>query len=167
MKNEAEKGTDLHKLGELIDDIEVAMLTTHTSDGSLVSRPLQTLKLDAGGELIFFTAADSHKVTDLTADKHLNLAYAQHSDRRYVSVRGSARIDRDRCLIDELWSPIQKIFFPQGKDDPELVVLRVKVRDASYWESADNFLERALDFTRGMISKDPADLGTHDELRNL
>lgn len=165
MKNEAGKGTDLHKLGEMIDDMEVAMLTTRTSDGSLVSRPLQTLKLDAGGELIFFTAADSHKVADLTENEHLNLAYANASDHRYVSVRGSARIDRDRSLIDELWSPMQKIFFPQGKDDPELVVLRVKVRDASYWESADNFLERALDFTRAITSKDPSDLGTHGELK--
>lgn len=165
MRNDAAEGTDLHKLGELIDDIEVAMLTTHADDGSLISRPLQTLKLDANGELIFFTAASSHKVAELNADKHLNLAYANHSSRCYVSVRGSARIDRDRAVIDELWSPMQKIFFPQGKDDPQLVVLRVNVRDASYWESADNFLERALDFTRGIISKNPADLGTHGELQ--
>ena len=52
MKNDApHDDTDLNKLGELIDDIEVAMLTTLASDGSLVSRPLQTLKLRAMGKI--------------------------------------------------------------------------------------------------------------------
>ena len=154
---------DLRKLGELIDDIEVAMLTTHAADGSLVSRPLQTLKLTAEGELVFFTGADSAKVGQLTDDRDANLAYAHPGDQRYVSVRGRVRIDRDQALIDELWSPAQNVFF-SGKDDPNLVVLRVRVRDAMYWEAAGNFAERALDFARGMWSEQPRDLGTRGHL---
>jgi general stress protein 26 len=164
MKNAAPDNSDLRKLAELIGDIEVAMLTTCAADGSLVSRPLQTLKLDANGELIFFTAADSHKVEELTDDASVNLAYAQPSDHRYVSVRGRARMDRDADTIDELWSPVQKIFFPDGKGDPNLMVLRVRVQDASYWEASGNFVERALDLARGMLSENPADLGKQGHL---
>ena len=163
MKNDAPKSTDLHKLGELIDDIEVAMLTTRAADGSMVSRPLQTLKLDANGELIFFTAASSHKVAELTDDHGVNLAYAHPGEQRYVSVRGRARMDRDDDTINELWSPVQKVFFPDGKDDPDLMVLRVKVRDASYWE-AGNAVERVLDMARGMLGNSPADIGEHGHL---
>jgi hypothetical protein len=43
-------------------------------------------------------------------------------------------------------------------------VLRVRVRDAAYWESAGNFVARALDFAKGMLSRDPADLGKHGKL---
>ncbi len=159
MKDEARKHTALRKLGELLEDIEVAMLTTHAADGSMVSRPLQTLKLDENGELIFFSGADSHKVEEITANRDVNLAYAHPGDGRYVSVRGQVRLDRDRATIDELWSPVQKIFFPNGKDDPNLVVLRVRVRDAVYWESAGNFIARAIDFAQAMLSDDPSDLG--------
>lgn len=74
MKIETGNDSQLDKLGELIENIEVAMLTTRAADGSLVSRPLQTLKLDADGELIFFTAVDSHKVDELTAAGDVNLA---------------------------------------------------------------------------------------------
>src|SRR5699024_2698445 len=102
MKIETGHDDSLRKLGELIEDIEVAMLTTHADDGSLVSRPLQTLKLDANGELVFFTAADSHKVEELTNAGDANLAYADPGKKRYVSVRGRTRIDRDRATIDEL-----------------------------------------------------------------
>ncbi len=164
MKNEAPDNSDLRRLGELIGDIEVAMLTTRTADGSLVSRPLQTLKIDANGEIVFFTAADSHKVAELTDDASVNLSYAQPSDHRYVSVRGRARMDRDADTIDELWSPTQKVFFPDGKGDPNLMVLRVRVQDASYWEASGNFVERALDLARGMLSDAPTDLGKHGHL---
>jgi len=164
MKNDAPRDdADLDKLAELIGDIEVAMLTTQATDGSLVSRPLQTLKLTAEGDLVFFTAADSAKVHQLTEDLDVNLAYADQEDKRYVSVRGRARIDRDAGLIDELWSPMQKVFF-SGPDDPNLTVLRVRVRDAMYWESAGNFVERALDFARGMLSEQPGDIGTRGHL---
>lgn len=154
---------DLRKLADLIDDIEVAMLTTRDTDGSLVSRPLQTLKLTAEGDLVFFTAADSAKVEQLTEDRDVNLAYAHPEDRRYVSVRGRARLDRDQTLIDELWSPAQNVFF-SGKDDPQLMVMHVRVRDAMYWEGAGNVVERALDFARGMWSEQPHDLGKQGHL---
>lgn len=165
MKNEAPDNTDLRKLGELIDGIEVAMLTTRAADGSMVSRPLQTLKIDANGEIIFFTAAESHKVDELTDDSSVNLAYANPSDHCYVSVRGRARMDRDRDTIDELWSPAQKIFFPDGKDDPNLMVLRVRVRDASYWEASGNAVARVFDFARSFLSDAPEDLGEHGTLK--
>lgn len=164
MKNDAPRDTDLHELGELIDGIEVAMLTTHAADGSLVSRPVQTLKLDADGELIFFTAANSHKIAELTDDADANLAYAHPGEHRYVSVRGRARMDRDDDTIDELWTIAQKIFFPDGRDDPNLMVLRIRVRDAVYWETADSMVARAFNFARGLLEEKPSDLGKQGRL---
>ncbi|MEO7063523.1 MAG: pyridoxamine 5'-phosphate oxidase family protein [Dokdonella sp.] len=164
MKNETQATADLRKLGELIDGIEVAMLTTHAADGTMVSRPLQTLAFDTGGELVFFTGADSRKVSELTDHQDVNITYAHPRDQRYVSVRGKVRIDRDKATIDRLWSPVQKIFFPAGKDDPNLVVLHVRIRDAAYWESAGNFVARALDFAKAMLGDEPSDLGKHGTL---
>jgi hypothetical protein len=43
-------------------------------------------------------------------------------------------------------------------------VLRVRVGDAAYWESAGNFIARALDFARGMLSEEPRDLGKNGTL---
>lgn len=164
MKIDAQSNADLRKLGELLEGIEIAMLTTRAADGSMVSRPLQTLALDGNGELVFFTAADSGKLDDLRANPDVNLAYAHPSERRFVSVRGRARISRDRDAIDAYWSIAQKVFFPQGKDDPNLVVLHVLVRDAAYWEPAGNFIARALDFARGMLDDEPSDLGRQGTL---
>jgi len=73
-------------------------------------------------------------------------------------------MDRDRATIDELWTQIQTVFFPQGKSDPNLMVLRVRIQDAAYWEAKGNFLARALDFSRGTLNPSPSDLGDHGHL---
>lgn len=164
MKLDTQATADLRKLAELIDGIDIAMLTTHAADGSMVSRPLQALKFDSNGELVFFTSIDSTKVDQLTENPDVNVTFADPNHQRYVSVRGGARMDREAATIEELWSLPQKIFFPQGKDDPHLVVLRVQVRDAAYWESAGSFVARALDFARGLLSDEPSDLGRQGTL---
>lgn len=163
MKTEDTANESLDKLGELIEEVEVAMLTTHAADGSLVSRPLQTLQYRGDGELVFFTGADSHKNDELHAHPDVNIAYANPSKQVYVSVRGEASLDRDRATIDELWSPAFQVYF-DGKDDPNLAVLRVKVRDAMYWEASGNFVGRAIDFARAAMSRDPSKLGEHGRL---
>lgn len=165
MKIEEQRTADLRRLAGLVDGIDVAMLATHAEDGSMVSRPLQVLKFDADGEFVFFTAIDSYKVAQLDEHADVNLAFADARRHRYVSVRGSARIDRERATVDELWSLAQRVFFPKGKDDPHLVVMRVRVRDAAYWEPAGGVVARALDFVHGLIGEQPADLGRHGILR--
>ena len=161
MKIEGQGSNDMRKLAELIEGIDVAMLATHAEDGSIVSRPLQVLELDRNGEFVFFTAIDSIKVAQLDEHADVNLAFVDPHRHRYVSVRGNARVDREPRTVDELWSLPQKVFFPAGKDDPHLVVLRVSVRDAAYWEPAGGVVARALDFMHGLVSEQPADLGRH------
>ena len=165
MKIEKQSTDDLRELAQLVQNVETCMLTSIDQDGFLVSRPLQTLALNRAGELVFFTSAKSAKVTQLTEDRHVNLAYVDSDNRRYLSVRGRARMDRDGDTIDAFWSMEQKVFFPAGKDDPELMVLRVKVVDAMYWDAEPgSLLGRALDFAQGMASDKPEDLGTRQHL---
>lgn len=161
MKEDSIATPALKRLAELIDGIEIAMLTTRTADGSMVSRPLQTLQFNGHNELVFFTAADSEKVAELAADPEVLLSYADPHQRRFISVRGTASVDHDAATIDALWSPVQRVFFPEGKGDPNLAVLRVRLRDAAWWQPAGSFVTRTLDFVRGLVSDEPRDLGEH------
>src|SRR5215218_7148553 len=67
--------SELKKLYELIEEIEIAMMTTRRPDGHLESRAMANQKVAAGADLWFVTAESTGKVRDLESDPHINLAY--------------------------------------------------------------------------------------------
>ena len=121
---------DVKKLAKLIKGIGVAMMTTRDDDGTLRARPMQTQNREFDGTLWFFTQAGSHKVDEINHEHQVNLSYAEPGDNRYDSGSGTATLVRDRAMIDELWTPVLKAWFPDGKDDPEVALLRVDVSKA-------------------------------------
>ena len=83
----------------LIDDIEIAMMTTRRPDGHLESRAMANQKRAAGADLWFVTADGTAKLRDLAADPHVNLSYYKDRTREWISVSGVATISRDRQKI--------------------------------------------------------------------
>src|SRR3954463_2099466 len=135
---------DVQKLAKLIKGIKVAMLTTQDDDGTFRSRPMATQDEEFDGTLWFFTQIDSHKVTEIDRQHQVNLSYADSGDNRYVSISGLATLVRDRAKIDELWSPVLKAWFPDGKDDPNIALLRVDVQKAEYWDAPSSTLVKLV-----------------------
>ena len=129
-------------LGSMIEDIEIAMLVTRSRDGHYVSRPVATQKTEFDGDLWFFTSAASHKAAEIKAHPKVNVSYASQDRNTYVSVSGTATVRRDRSKIDALWSDVLKVYFPNGKDDPDVTLIRVKVETAEYWDGPGRWRAR-------------------------
>ncbi|HEY0335349.1 MAG TPA: pyridoxamine 5'-phosphate oxidase family protein [Stenotrophomonas sp.] len=142
---------DIRLLAELIRDVEVAMFTTVSADGRLVSRPLGTQQVDFDGDLWFATAADSPKVQEIAVEPRVNVAYAAPDRNTYVSVAGRARIVDDRARVEAMWSPSMQLFFPGGQDDPNLRLIHVRAESAEYWNSPAGLLGKALEFVLSAV----------------
>ncbi|KRG73852.1 general stress protein [Stenotrophomonas chelatiphaga] len=155
----ADRQQHITQLAALIKDVEVAMFTTTGVDGRLYSRPLGTQEVEFDGDLWFATSADSPKVAEIALNPRVNVAYASPSKNSYVSVAGTARIVADRAKIDELWSPAMKLFFPEGKDDPNLRLIHVEAESAEYWDGPGTLLGKALSFVLSAVQDEPARLG--------
>ena len=67
MKVAKQKSPDLARLAALVRQMKVGMLTTVEADGSLRSRPLETVEIDHEGRLWFFTQASSPKSAQIEA----------------------------------------------------------------------------------------------------
>lgn len=144
------------RLCELIKDINIAMLTTVSTDGTLRSRPMGTQQVDAAsGALWFFTSDDSPKVEEIFEEQQVNLAYASPGKNSYVSVSGRGRVLRDRAKAKELWTPLAKIWFPAGVDDPRLVLLRVEVEAAEYWDSPSSKMVQLYGLAKLALTGNP------------
>jgi general stress protein 26 len=151
----------------LVDRIKVAMLTTRGKDAALVSRPIETLQLDASGVLWFFTSHRSDKVRDIAADDRVHLAYVDIANQQFLSISGRAEISFDRAKISQLWTIGQRVFFPAGPDDADLVLLKVHVTRGHYWDGKESLPGKVLKFGRAVIQGHPQDLGTDRELHDI
>ncbi len=53
----------------------------------------------------------------------------------FACLSGHVQVQNDRAMIDKLWSHYVEAWFPGGKDDPNLALLRFDIDDAELWEA--------------------------------
>jgi general stress protein 26 len=140
------------KLFALIQDVKVAMMTTADQDGKLYSRPMWCQEADENGDLWFFTKLHSPKTAEISKDNQINLAYSDPSNQTYVSIAGKAEIVTDQAVIDDKWSESLKTWFPNGKDDPEVALLRVHPEKGEYWDSPNATMLHIYGYVRRSTS---------------
>lgn len=143
----------LERVRELIHAVGVAMTTT-INDGQLTSRPMLPLQLEGDQSVYFLTHESSEKVRQLSADARVNLALVG-TNGEYLSISGRAELSKNAALIEALWHPTYRAWFPAGRDDPDMVVLRVTIEHADYWETPTSRVVRLYGVARAVITGQP------------
>jgi general stress protein 26 len=152
----------LDDLYDLIDGVEIAMLTTRRADGQLVSRPMRTQRRTSGADLWFMTNAESEKFEELALDPHVNLSYFRERTREWVSVSGRAIVSRDRDLIDALYRPEWKSWLNTpgdakrdgGPHDPRIALILVEAESVVYSKDNRRMPMALFQKMKGMITSD-------------
>ena len=129
----------LKKLNELVDDIKMCLFCTNLKiDDGATCRPMSTARVDDNGDIWFISGKSSDKNREIKQDNKVRLYYSHPGKSSYLVVNGEARISTDRKMIDELWSPLDKTWFKEGKDDPEVSLICVSNISAYYWDTKGN-----------------------------
>ena len=162
MQNDQE---ELKKFREIVGQIKFAMLTTVESDGRLFSRPMGAQHMDENGDLWFFTRRSSGKCEAVQTERQVNVAYASPDDSTYLSVSGSAQLVDDRAKAESMWNPILKAWFPKGLEDPELVLLKVQVESAEFWDSPSSKIVQLVGFAKAIVTGQPYKAGPDENNR--
>lgn len=157
------KQEDIETLRELIKDIDTAMLTTATEEG-LVSRPMKTQEVEFDGDLWFFTKKETNKYDEILHNQDVNVAYVGKS---YVSVRGVAEVVEDLGKKKELWSKVYEKIMQSSYDDPNVILLKINVEAAEYWEQG-NLIKNVLYYYKRMTGQSArsVDINETIELNN-
>jgi general stress protein 26 len=156
---------DLQKLRDMVKDIDFCMLTTMDENGDLHSRPMSANgEIDVNGDLWFFTGVSSHKVSEVANSPKVNVSFAEPKNQRYISITGVAQLVRNRKKIEELWKPEFKMWFPEGKDDSEVALLRISLEKAEYWDSPSSTVSYALSFVSSLVTGEQPDFGENKKL---
>lgn len=164
---------ELEQLYDMIDEIEVAMMTTRREDGHLESRAMATQKRATGADLWFVAAEGSGKLADVERDPHVNLAYYKDRTREWISVSGLATPSRDREKIRKLYAPDWKIWFGEEgdprhgtADDPRLVLIGVDIHAASFLDIAKPQPLVLYEIAKGLLTGQRAEIGETRRIEN-
>jgi general stress protein 26 len=125
--------SDQDKLYELLSEFSNAMFLTHTRSGDLHARPMRIAELTKEGELCFVTSNQSPKVKEIAQDSDVALIFQASS--KFVSLSGTAVVEQDPKRLDRLWNEAWKVWFPKGKSDPNIRIVRILPREAEYWDN--------------------------------
>lgn len=77
----------------------------------------------------------------------------------FACLSGSVRVQNDRAMIGKLWSSHAEAWFPGGKDDPNLALLRFDIADAELWEADMSITGSLKMLFGGKIN--PSEEGSH------
>lgn len=152
----SENQETVKKIKELIKDEKVAMLTTVSPEGKLMSRPMQTKEVEMDrGEIWFITEKDTEKYRDIQRNPAVNLAYAGKS---YVSISGTAEFVSDDEKKEEFWNKIIEKVLNTSADNPNVVLVKVKPEIAEFWESGLS-VKTVKEFVKKMASSSSMEEG--------
>jgi general stress protein 26 len=145
------QSTEKH-LQELLESFDTAMLMTHHRDLEH-ARPMAIAGVEGVNTLWFVTSLDAPKAEEIRRDSRVSVTLQSH--RRFVALSGHAELVSDRGKIRDLWKPAWKVWFPEGKDDPSLSLIRVTVADAEFWDNAGaKGLRYVFEAAKALLSKE-------------
>lgn len=120
------------KLWKALDDSPFVMLGLK---GRGFTRPM-TAQVDDQHRIYFFASRSEQLVKDMGLSEDAIATFASKGHDLFASLEGKLEVANDRAKIDELWSPMVGAWFDGGKDDPELVLLRLRADSADVWDAS-------------------------------
>lgn len=106
------------------------------------TRPM-TAQLDGDedrGPIYFFGSKETELVSELKTDGRAIATFASKGNDVFATIHGTLSIDNDRAVIDRLWNSFVAAWYPGGKDDPNLTLLRLDADRAQVWIDASSLL---------------------------
>lgn len=152
--------TDQDRVWSLIERIGYCMLVTHDGSGDrLRGRPMSAHPERDEDAIYFLTDVRDYKDDEVEINDNVCLTFAENESYVFVSVSGTANVLDDRSKVHALWSSAAQAFW-EGKDDPNIRVLKVRPAMAEFWDSAGRIVT-SVKLAAAAMTGNKADLGTN------
>ncbi|MBW8304801.1 MAG: pyridoxamine 5'-phosphate oxidase family protein [Brevundimonas sp.] len=126
------------------------------------AQPMTAFRDGETGTIWFFTRED----TDLARDAGVGSGqsamfhYGSKDQEVWACIHGTLSVHgHDREIIDRYWSPVLAAWYPEGKDDRMLTILRFDADDGRVWVSEGVFFKFAYEIAKANATKTMPDAG--------
>lgn len=88
----------------------------------------------------FFAQEGSRKVVEIDADPQVELAFIDTPNGTWINLEGAAEVLRDDPKRKrELWLKDLERWFPEGPEDPDVVLIKVSARHIDAWAGEKDY----------------------------
>ncbi|HEU5053830.1 MAG TPA: pyridoxamine 5'-phosphate oxidase family protein [Hanamia sp.] len=154
----------IQKIKEMVDDIKTCMFCTEVENVPFRTRPMATAEVDEQGDIWFFSIKESNKNDEIKDDQTVQLLYAKNSDSHFLTITGKTEIVWDKEKIDKLWNPVMKAYF-EGKDDPNISLLKVAPVEAHYWDTINGKMITLLKMATSAVTGIKTNVGVEGKIK--
>lgn len=90
---------------------------------------------DDGGPIYFFASKTDGVGQDIGEGARAVATFTGKDHKLFAHIHGTLVPSQDREVIERLWNPIIASWYKDGKDDPDLLLLRFDIERADIWEA--------------------------------
>jgi general stress protein 26 len=150
------------RLWDEIEKQQIGMLGA-VGGASHPFQPMTAFLERADNRLWFFTYKDT-ELAEAAAGGVQAAFLFQDGRHLYASIAGELRTDYDRERMNRFWNAAVAAWYPEGKDDPRLTLLRLDARDAEVWIQTAGPARFAFEIAKANATREQPDLGGHARL---
>ena len=106
-------------------------------------RPMTAQFEDDRGPIWFFCAKDNGLIEALAQGNRAVGAFASKGHDLFATVHGSLHLDTDPAVVERFWNRFVAAWYPGGKEDPDLALLRFDTEKAEIWLDGSSLIAGA------------------------
>lgn len=143
------EGINAGMLG-VADDLQLVPMS-HTADREAMA-------------LWFITAEGVHLVQALGGGARDALyVVADGGGQLFARIEGRLELSNDRAKLDEIWNTVASSWFEEGRQDPDVRLLKFTIRDAEVWTTTGG-LGFLFEVAKAKLTGVEPDMGEHFRL---
>ena len=152
------------RLWKEIDEARIVMLGL-VGGSSHHLQPMAAFGDEAQGAVWFYAKTDSDMAREVGAGHDAIVSLMAKDMEFQASIHGRLTLSHDRERIDRYWSPFVSAWYPDGKDDPALTLLRLDASDARLWTANRGTLAYPYQIAKANLTHTLPKVGRVDDVK--
>jgi general stress protein 26 len=122
-------------------------------------QPMTAFAEPESGTLWFFTSRDSDLARSAAGGGKAMFVFLSRDRELQASIRGELTAHLDDLHRDKYWSSVVSAWFPKGKSDPNLTMLKFVCSEAQVWISEAGGIKFGWEIARANVTGSRPDVG--------
>lgn len=152
------------KIKELAEGIDFCFFCTDLKSEFIDSTPMSVQEVDERGHIWFLASMASTKCKNIASDNTVQLYFAAPTDFKFLAIYGDADLVHDEQRVDRYWNKMTEGWFEKGRQDPDIILIRVRPVKSHYWDTKHHKLVSYALTLINAVRGSNNDQGKHGEI---